>query len=59
MTRQELELLLTVARVLRAIRRDAIRSGDTNAQLDFDDLDEVLRRFDAARDAEPVNQAAT
>lgn len=59
MTRHERELLLTVARVLRAIRRDAIRVGDKNAQLDFDDLDEVLRRFDADRDAEPVNQAAT
>lgn len=57
MTRAERELLLTVARVLRARTRDAVRTGDHNAQLDFDDLDEVLRRFDAEKDAEPVNQA--
>lgn len=57
MTRAERELLLAVARIMRARLKDKINTDDPTAGQDFYDLDEVLQRFDAEKTV-PVNQAS-
>ncbi len=57
MTKEERELLLTVARFLRAHMNDHMNRDFSYIDQDWTDLNDALRPFDPSR-AEPTNESA-